>query len=209
MNTADQILFLLKTRGAKTAQQLAAMLDLTSMGTRRHLEAAEEKGLVRFEDVAEKVGRPSRRWLLTDAGHARFPDRHADLTLQLITQIRSLFGEAGMEKLIVAREQASEEFYRNTVGQDAPLAVLRQRAPSLFDYFHQLFAQVTNPPIDPIREAMVMSLATSIGPDGNTFDETPEHCYRLSLPGPILTNEHVARLKGRQANRCPPAGAIG
>jgi predicted ArsR family transcriptional regulator len=116
MNTAEQILFLLKTRGAKTAQQLAAMLDLTSMGTRRHLEAAEEKGLVRFEDVAEKVGRPSRRWLLTDAGHARFPDRHADLTLQLITQIRSLFGEEGMEKLIVAREQASEEFYRNTVG---------------------------------------------------------------------------------------------
>jgi len=128
LNTADQILFLLKTRGAKTAQQLAAMLDLTSMGTRRHLEAAEEKGLVRFEDVAEKVGRPSRRWLLTDAGHARFPDRHADLTLQLITQIRSLFGEEGMEKLIVAREQASEEFYRNTVGQ---AGVLGERVQSL------------------------------------------------------------------------------
>ena len=82
-----------------------------------------------------------------------------------------------------------------SMGQDAPLAVLSARAPSFFDYFHQLFAQVTNPAIDPIREAMVMSLATSIGPDGNTFDETPEHCYRLSLPGPILTNEHVARLK--------------
>ena len=56
---------------------------------RRHLEAAEEKGLVSFEDVAEKVGRPSRRWLLTEAGHARFPDRHAELTLQLIDQVRT------------------------------------------------------------------------------------------------------------------------
>ncbi|PZR10848.1 MAG: glutamate synthase large subunit [Archangium gephyra] len=86
-----------------------------------------------------------------------------------------------------------------SMGNDTPLAVLSSRAPSLFDYFHQLFAQVTNPPIDPIREAMVMSLATSIGPDGNTFEETPEHCYRLSLPGPILTNEHLARVKNMRS----------
>ena len=121
MNTADQILFLLKTRGPKTAQQLADMLELTSMGARRHLEAAQEKGLVSYEDVAEKVGRPSRRWLLTEAGHARFPDRHADLTLQLITQVRSLFGEQGMEKLITAREQASEAFYRESIDDKAAL----------------------------------------------------------------------------------------
>ncbi|WP_395399235.1 helix-turn-helix transcriptional regulator [Pseudoduganella sp. UC29_106] len=121
MNTADQILFLLKTRGPKTAQQLADMLELTSMGARRHLEAAQEKGLVSYEDVAEKVGRPSRRWLLTEAGHARFPDRHADLTLQLITQVRSLFGEQGMEKLITAREQASEAFYRESIDDNAAL----------------------------------------------------------------------------------------
>ncbi|KQZ32637.1 metalloregulator ArsR/SmtB family transcription factor [Duganella sp. Root1480D1] len=121
MNTADQILFLLKTRGPRTAQQLAELLDLTSMGARRHLEAAEERGFVTFEDVAEKVGRPARRWLLTDAGHARFPDRHADLTLQLITQVRALFGEEGMDKLIAAREQTSEAFYRQAIGDGAAL----------------------------------------------------------------------------------------
>jgi predicted ArsR family transcriptional regulator len=121
MNTADQILFLLKTRGPRTAQQLADLLDLTSMGARRHLEAAEEKGFVTFEDVAEKVGRPARRWLLTDAGHARFPDRHADLALQLITQVRALFGEEGMDKLIAARERASEAFYRETLGAASAL----------------------------------------------------------------------------------------
>lgn len=122
MNTADQILFLLKTRGPRTAQQLADLLELTSMGARRQLEAAEASGLVRFEDVAEKVGRPSRRWLLTEAGHARFPDRHADLTLQLITQVRGLFGEAGMDKLISAREQVTEAAYRDAIGTVPDLA---------------------------------------------------------------------------------------
>jgi predicted ArsR family transcriptional regulator len=112
MNTADNILFLLKTRGPQTAQQLAQRLELTSMGARRQLESALDKGLVDYEDVADKVGRPSRRWQLSDAGHARFPDRHADLTLQMITQVRALFGEKGLDKLIAAREQESEVAYR-------------------------------------------------------------------------------------------------
>eukprot|EP01034_Spumella_vulgaris_P043087 gene43087-53475_t len=123
MNTADNVLFLLKTRGPQTAQKLAELLDLTSMGARRQLESAQEKGLVGFEDVADKVGRPSRRWHLTEAGHARFPDRHADLTLQMIHQVRALFGEEGMDKLIAAREKESEAAYQAALQnalQDAP-----------------------------------------------------------------------------------------
>lgn len=112
MNTAEQTLFLIKTRGPQTAQQLAALLDLTSMGARRQLEAWQEKGMLTYEDVADKRGRPSRRWLLTEAGHARFPDRHADLTVQLIDQVRGLFGDAGLDKLIAAREAVSEQQYR-------------------------------------------------------------------------------------------------
>jgi len=112
MNTADQTLFLIKTRGPQTAQQLAALLNLTSMGARKQLEAWQDKGMLTYEDIADKPGRPSRRWLLTDAGHARFPDRHAELTVQLIDQVRSLFGDAGLDKLIDSREQASERDYR-------------------------------------------------------------------------------------------------
>lgn len=112
MNTAEQTLFLIKTRGPQTAQQLATLLNLTSMGARKQLEAWQEKGMVSYEDVADKPGRPSRRWLLTEAGHARFPDRHAELTVQLIDQVRSLFGDAGLEKLITSREQSSERDYR-------------------------------------------------------------------------------------------------
>lgn len=119
MNTAEQTLFLLKTRGPQTAQQLAVLLGLTSMGARRQLETAAEKGLAIHEDVADKAGRPSRRWMLTANGHARFPDRHADLTLNLIEQARAVFGEEGLERLIGAREQAIEAHYRMLV-DDAP-----------------------------------------------------------------------------------------
>ena len=82
-----------------------------------------------------------------------------------------------------------------SMGTDTPLAVLSDQAPTLFHYFHQLFAQVTNPPIDPIREALVMSLETNIGPDGNTFDETPEQCHQIALSGPILDNAQLAKIK--------------
>ena len=81
-----------------------------------------------------------------------------------------------------------------SMGSDTPLACLSDRAPRLGAYFHQLFAQVTNPPIDPIRESMVMSLQTTIGPDGNTFEETPEHCHKLRLDGPIIGNEKLAKI---------------
>ncbi len=82
-----------------------------------------------------------------------------------------------------------------SMGTDTPLAVLSDRSPTLFNYFHQLFAQVTNPPIDPIREALVMSLETNIGPDGNTFDETPEQCHQIALKGPILDHVQLAKIQ--------------
>lgn len=128
MNTSEQILFLLKMRGPQTAQQLAALLDITSMGARRQLETALERGLVAFEDVADKVGRPSRRWTLTREGHARFPDRHADLTLELIAQVKTLFGDEGLDKLIGARERSSEAAYGKLVD---PQLALAQRVDSL------------------------------------------------------------------------------
>ncbi len=81
-----------------------------------------------------------------------------------------------------------------SMGSDTPLAVLSHRAPRLFGYFHQLFAQVTNPAIDPIRESLIMTLETAIGPEGNTFEETPEHCHRIDIRGPILTNEDLAKI---------------
>ena len=121
MNTYDQILLLLKTRGPQTAQALAALMGLTAMGVRRQLEAAVEEGLVRFEDSPGKVGRPVRRWMLSESGNARFPDRHAELTLDLILGVRTLFGESGLDKLIAMREEASERAYRERIDRTATL----------------------------------------------------------------------------------------
>jgi len=82
-----------------------------------------------------------------------------------------------------------------SMGNDAPLACLAQQPRMLFEYFRQLFAQVTNPPIDPIREAVVMSLEAYVGPQGNLLEMSKEQCHRLLLPSPILSLEEFNALK--------------
>ncbi len=82
-----------------------------------------------------------------------------------------------------------------SMGTDVPLACLSDRPQSLFNYFKQLFAQVTNPPIDPIREELVMSLISYIGTERNILDEKPENCHTLKLPHPILTNRDLEKLR--------------
>ena len=82
-----------------------------------------------------------------------------------------------------------------SMGNDAALAVLSERPQLLYNYFKQLFAQVTNPPIDPYRENQVMSLMSFIGREGNLLDETPMHCHQLKLPHPLLTNDDIEKLR--------------
>src|SRR5437660_7376522 len=81
------------------------------------------------------------------------------------------------------------------MGNDAPLACLSREPRLLYEYFRQLFAQVTNPPIDPIREAIVMSLECYVGPQGNVLAMDPSQCGRLLLPSPVLTAEEFTALK--------------
>jgi glutamate synthase domain-containing protein 2/glutamate synthase domain-containing protein 1/glutamate synthase domain-containing protein 3 len=82
-----------------------------------------------------------------------------------------------------------------SMGTDTPLACLSDKPQLLFNYFKQLFAQVTNPAIDPIREELVMSLTGYIGCEGNILDETPRHCHTLKLPHPILTNRDLEKIR--------------
>jgi predicted ArsR family transcriptional regulator len=131
MNTSERILMALKMRGAQTAQALAAQLGLTSMGVRRHLEGALDKGLVECDDTGGKVGRPVRRWRLSQAGQARFPDRHAELTVDLIAQVQTLFGPDAMNRLITVREQASEALYRSRLDAVGAVAPLGERVAAL------------------------------------------------------------------------------
>ncbi|MFA5094750.1 MAG: glutamate synthase central domain-containing protein, partial [Candidatus Omnitrophota bacterium] len=82
-----------------------------------------------------------------------------------------------------------------SMGDDTPLAVLSEKPRIFYDYFKQLFAQVTNPPIDPIREELVMTLDTYLGREKNILEETPDHCHRLKVGNPVLTDEELARIK--------------
>ncbi len=82
-----------------------------------------------------------------------------------------------------------------SMGDDAALACLSDQPRMLYDYFKQLFAQVTNPAIDSIREEVIMSLECYIGPEGNLLETTEEQCHRLLVPHPILTNEELAAIK--------------
>lgn len=128
MKSSEEVLWLLKTRGPQSTADMALLLELSTMGARRQLESLLAKGLVQCHVVAEKVGRPSQRWALSGAGHARFPDRHADLTLQMIGQVRQLFGEDGLERLISAREVETEAAYMRAV---ADASTLTERAEAL------------------------------------------------------------------------------
>ena len=82
-----------------------------------------------------------------------------------------------------------------SMGNDFALAVLSDRAPALYSYFKQLFAQVTNPPVDPIRERVVMSLETAVGPQSNLFESSPEHAHQLIIGQPLLRNFEIEKLK--------------
>ena len=94
-----------------------------------------------------------------------------------------------------------------SMGNDTPLAVLSDRPQLLYNYFKQLFAQVTNPPLDAIREEIITSLVTTIGSEGNLLDETPAQCGLLRLDQPILTNTDIVRLKQLDGSQ-PKSGRL-
>jgi glutamate synthase (NADPH) large chain len=98
-------------------------------------------------------------------------------------------------RIILTPMAANGEEPIGSMGTDVPLACLSDRPQPLFNYFKQLFAQVTNPPIDPIREELVMSLISYIGMERNILDEKPENCQTLKLPHPILTNRDLEKLR--------------
>ncbi|TKB26817.1 glutamate synthase large subunit [Desulfopila sp. IMCC35006] len=102
-------------------------------------------------------------------------------TNEELEQVIKVLGATGQEPI-------------SSMGDDAPMAVLSTKNRSLYDYFRQMFAQVTNPPIDPLRERHVMSLATCIGREQNVFDEAQSHAYRVMFQSPVLVYSDLQQL---------------
>lgn len=118
----DRILFQLKSRGPADTFALAAALAISRQAALQHLERLVAGGLVAFEDQKRGVGRPRRVWSLTEAAQARFPDTHAQLTLEMLEGLRAEFGEAGLERLIARREQATSRAYAEAMASAESLA---------------------------------------------------------------------------------------
>jgi predicted ArsR family transcriptional regulator len=112
MNTpADRILLHLKTRGPTETLALARAFGISRQATLQHLERLVADGLVTHADERRGVGRPKRIWSLTGSAQARFPDTHAQLTLEMLDALRDEFGEAGLDRLILRREAATARAY--------------------------------------------------------------------------------------------------
>ena len=98
-------------------------------------------------------------------------------------------------RILMAPMAKNGEEAIGSMGTDTPLAVLSDRAPSLFNYFKQLFAQVTNPPLDAIREELVTSMSTALGPERNLLKPEPESCRMIKILSPIIDNDDLAKLR--------------
>jgi len=107
----DRFLLLLKTRGPQTSAEAGSALGITDEAARQQFVKLGREGVVEGVSVSSGVGRPTQVWRLTSAGHARFPDAHAELTVQLLNNIRSELGDAALERLIAAREKETRATY--------------------------------------------------------------------------------------------------
>ncbi|MFJ2363872.1 helix-turn-helix transcriptional regulator [Pseudomonas sp. NPDC087697] len=111
MSAADRLLHLLKTRGPQLAADAGRALGTTGEAARQQFVKLAASGLVQARSEARGVGRPSQVWHLTAAGHARFPDTHSELTVQLLQTVRETFGPEAIDRLIDVREQQSRTLY--------------------------------------------------------------------------------------------------
>ena len=139
-----------------------------------------DQSLVTLESIPEASGAPAVECFEPD---------------ELLKQQQSFGYTIEDLKMILAPMATNGQEPVGSMGTDTPLAVLSNKSQPLYNYFKQLFAQVTNPPIDPIREELVTSTETTIGAEDNLFEESPRHCRQLQLKQPILTNEELERIK--------------
>jgi glutamate synthase domain-containing protein 2/glutamate synthase domain-containing protein 1/glutamate synthase domain-containing protein 3 len=161
-----------------------------------------EKGqILDDEEIKKQIStqKPYRKWVeekMIRIGSLPDPDFVKQPQHETILERQRAFGYTHEDVFTIIKPMGvSGEEPIGSMGVDSALAVLSEKPQPLFRYFKQNFAQVTNPPIDPIREELVMELTTYIGPEGNLLDELAEHAHRLELEHPILTNEDFEKIK--------------
>ena len=155
--------------------------------------------IVDDEEIKQQLATayPYAEWL--DEGLVEFDDlperEHVVHSHTSVLRRQQTFGYSHEElKIILAPMAKSGAEPIGSMGTDTPIAVLSDRPRLLFDYFQQLFAQVTNPPLDAIREEVVTSVGSTIGPEGNLLEPGPSSCRQLVLPFPVIDNDELDRI---------------
>ena len=165
---------------------------LVSLEEGRIIDDAELKNALANE-------RPYRKWLdrnLVSLESVPEPECLKQIEGDHLLDQQMAFGYSLEDlKYILGPMAKNGEEAIGSMGTDTPLAVLSDRAQPIYNYFQQLFAQVTNPPLDAIREELVTSVKTVIGPEGNLLDPEPESCHLIDLESPFLDNTELAKIK--------------
>jgi glutamate synthase (NADPH) large chain len=171
---------------------------------RMFLVDIDEHRIIEDEEIKSTLAaeHPYDEWL--HAGLVRLEDlpvrEHIVHTHSSVTRRQQVFGYTEEElRILVAPMGRTGAEPIGSMGTDTPIAALSEKPRLLFDYFSQLFAQVTNPPLDAIREELVTSLGGAIGPEGNLLQPSPASCRQLILPFPVIDNDDLAKI--RHVNR--------
>jgi len=161
----------------------------------------EEGRIIADEEIKNRISaeKPYRQWIdahMVEMGKLKEAPVLPEPDHKTVMQRQQAFGYTFEDLRIVLAPmgQVGVEAV-GSMGTDTPLAVLSDKSKLVYDYFKQLFAQVTNPPIDCIREELITSAETTIGSERNLLNPVPESCHLIELKTPILTNEELAKLK--------------
>src|SRR5512138_1777421 len=161
-----------------------------------------EGRIVSDDDLKERIAKqhPYREWLERYSVHMRHlgkPVKVHEPDHETVLRRQEVFGYTAEDVKMIITPMATEGTEPiGSMGTDTPLAVLSEKPQPLFSYFKQLFAQVTNPPVDAIREEIIMAVETAVGPEGNLLETSPESCRQLALPTPVVRNEELEKIRG-------------
>ncbi len=160
----------------------------------------QEGRIIDDREVKESYARqkPYEKWLrenIVDIRTLPDPKKVHGLDEKTLLERQRAFGFTFEDLKIILQPMAQGEEATGSMGTDTPLAVLSDKPKLLFEYFKQLFAQVTNPPIDAIREEIIMAEDMMLGPEGNLLEEGPQHCHRLWIQHPVITNEELEKIR--------------
>ncbi|WP_299929868.1 glutamate synthase large subunit [uncultured Nocardioides sp.] len=167
---------------------------------RMFLVDTEEHRIIEDEEIKSQLAaeQPYDEWLHAGLVHLDDIDdlEHIVHTHASVTRRQQIFGYTEEELRVLLSPMANTGGEAlGSMGTDTPIAALSDKPRMLFDYFSQLFAQVTNPPLDAIREELVTSLSGSIGPEANLLEPTPASCRQIVLPFPVFSNDDLAKIR--------------